>query len=486
MGKHIWFMLMSFLIALIIGLLIFNGSKTAMGIIILIFLILILGNLLYKIGIEKIDRYIFYLIVFSIPFPCLLQFLGRDALTVTTIMIYLLFAITILRHLFEKKNLILGYKELKFSFILPVLIFGSFTMSLILNRYFIGQSIRYYVANISGILLYFIVLDTIKKDSDLIMVIKIILFVLVLEACIVYLEYKFAVTTKFLEFFYPTVKVSMTEAYTIGGFHRQVGLHRCGGTVWDYELLADWFMVGSILSMGLFYNLKKNIYIFYLFCCLAGIILTLTRSVFILLIFGLMMVIVLINTIKKDSKKITAKIVLMFFLSCIILFGFLSKGHIKTFIERFETYFQQSDLLSSEAIDRKQVWDKAFHAFLREPTIFGKGLYNVEMLDYTAGSFHSLHLTLLYKIGILGLAIHFVFWLKMLNTSWHILIAKNNYGNWYTLFFLFISVVLIIIDGVKIEYLRYAHAIQFAWLIYGLLIVAIKQNKENNENIMVS
>jgi len=92
---------------------------------------------------------------------------------------------------------------------------------------------------------------------------------------------------------------------------------------------------------------------------------------------------------------------------------------------------------------------------------------------------------MLYKIGILGLVIHSVFWLRMLYESWRVLIAKNKHGNWYIVFFLFISVILILIDGIKIEYLRYGHTIQFAWLIYGLLIVSIKQSRENNENIMV-
>jgi len=53
MGKHIWFLLASCLIAVILGLLILNGSKTAIGVITLIFLVLILGVLVFKIGIEN-------------------------------------------------------------------------------------------------------------------------------------------------------------------------------------------------------------------------------------------------------------------------------------------------------------------------------------------------------------------------------------------------------------------------------------------------
>ncbi|MBU4312579.1 MAG: O-antigen ligase family protein [Candidatus Omnitrophica bacterium] len=474
MRKHIWFLCASCLIAIILGLLTLSGSRTAFGIISLIFLALLLGGMVYRFGLEKIDKYMLYFVVLSIPFPYLLQFSGRDALTVTTIMIYFLFIITILRHLFERKSLTM---EPKFIFILPILIFTSMTVSLILNPSFMGQSIRYYIANISGILLYFIILATIRDHSDVRTVIKVILFTLVVQSGIVLLVYKFPTATEYLAVFSPRVPVSEVSVYE--------GMHRSIGTVWDYELLAEWFLVGSILSIGLFYHFKKNVYIFSLFCCLAGIIFTVTRSAFFLLIFGLALILTLVNILKKDSKWSTIKIVLLLFLTCIILFGVFPK-QIDSLTRRLEVYFRYSDLLSPEAINRGKIWQDAFRIFLREPTIFGKGLYNVSSLYYSADSFHSLYLTILYKIGILGLLIHLAFWLKMLFESWRILVAKNKNDNWYVLFFLFVSVILILIDGIKIEYLRYGHTIQFAWLIYGLLNISIKQSRENNENIMVS
>ncbi len=480
MGKYILFLCMSCLIAIILSLLILNGSKIAFGIIILIFLAFILGGLIFKVGVKEIDKYILYFIIVSIPFPYLLQFLGRDALTVTTIMIYFLFIIMALHYLFERKGLIL---EPKFIFILPVLIFGSLTISIILNPYFISQSIKYYIANVSGILLYFIVLATIKKDSDVTMVIKIVIFTLVLESGIILLVWKFPVVKECLKPF--TTREISIDSLAAAQNYMARGIIRFTGTIWDYELLAEWFLVGSILSIGLFYKFKKNIYIFSLFCCLTGIIFTITRSVFFLLILGLVLIFALINILKKDNNRSIIRIILLLFLSGIILFKAFPK-QIQSFAGRLEDYFQQPDLFSLEAINRKAIWEDVLYNFLKKPTIFGKGLYNVEMLYYSAGSFHSLYLTILYKIGILGLTIHSIFWLKMLYESWRILVRKNKCENWYTLFFLIISLILILIDEIKVEYLRYGHTIQFVWLIYGLLIVSIKQSRENNENIMVS
>lgn len=473
MGKNTGFIFASGLIAVFLGFLTLNGSKTAFGIIGLIFLSLLLGAVIFKVGLKKIDKYILYFIVASIPFPYLLQFLGRDALTVTTIMIYFLSMVMILRYLSGMESITL---KPKFAFILPVLIFVSLTASLVLNPYFMGQSIKYYIANISGILLYFIVLSAIENDSDLAMVIKIILFTLVLESGIVLLVYKFPAVEKYLEIFNP--RVPMLESSAREGINRSIG------TVWDYELLAEWFLIGSMLSIGLFYNFKKYIYVFSLFYCLAGIIFTMTRSAFFLFILGLALIFTLVSILRRDSGWSTVKIVLLVFLSGIILFWIFPE-QIGSLTKRLEVYFHHSNLLSPEAINRKEIWKDAFRNFLREPTIFGKGVYNVDSLYYSAGSFHSLYLTILYKIGISGLFIYSIFWLKMLYESWRILTAKKKHGNWYMMFFLFISVILILIDGIKIEYLRYGHTIQFAWLIYGLLIVSIKKSRENNENIMV-
>ncbi len=473
MGKNTGFIFASSLIAVLLGFLTLSGSKTALGIVGLIFLFLLLGAVIFKVGLKKIDKYILYFIVASIPFPYLLQFLGRDALTVTTIMIYFLSMVMILRYLSWREGLAL---KPRFAFILPALIFVSLTASLIINPYFIGQSIKYYIANISGILLYFIVLSAIENDSDLTAVIKIILFTLVLESGIVLLVYKFPAMEKYLEIFNPRVPMA--------DFSAREEINRSVGTIWDYELLAEWFLVGGMLSIGFFYNFKKYIYVFSLFCCLAGIIFTVTRSAFFLFIVGFVLIFTLVNILRRGSGWDTVKIVLLVFLSGIILFWIFPE-QIGSLTKRLEIYFHHSNLLSPEAINRGELWKDAFRNFLREPTIFGKGIYNVDSLYYSARSFHSLYLTMLYKIGILGLLIHSVFWFKMLYESWRILTAKKKRGNWYTMFFLFISAILILIDGIKIEYLRYGHTIQFAWLIYGLLIVSIKNCGENNENIVV-
>jgi hypothetical protein len=42
-----------------------------------------------------------------------------------------------------------------------------------------------------------------------------------------------------------------------------------------------------------------------------------------------------------------------------------------------------------------------------------------------------------------------------------------------------------LVDSIKIEYLRNPQTIQFAWLLYGLLGALIIQSRKDNENTLV-
>jgi len=462
------------LFGFITAYLILLGSKIAFGIIILIFMVLIYMSIVLKKGDERANSYLLHFIIFTIPFPYLVQFMGRDALTITTLFIFFLFIVIALNHLYQKRRLIL---EPKLLFILPILIFFSLTTSLIFNPYYIGQSIRYYIANISGIILYFITLAVVKKQSDVILIIKIILLTLIIHSAISFLQLKYPDIVK--SFFIPFGTRTSTHYAPIAG-----GIMRTTSIIHDYELLAEMFLIGSILSMALIYHTRKFLYIIPLFCCLSGIIFTNTRSDLILFSFTLLFTCIILNLFKKDYKGTSIKIILLVISGCMIL-TVIIPNQINEFIQRFKIFFHSSQIISLEAINRKKTWEMAFF-FLKKPTIFGAGLYNIQSLYSWAGSFHSLYFTILYKIGIFGLIIHAIFWLKMLNRGWHDLVTRNKCKNWYILFFLFCAVIFMLIDGIKVEYLRLGHAIQFAWLIYALLVVSLRQSEENNEDIMVS
>ena len=442
-----------------------------MGIIVTLILLFFYSGMISRIGVEKASKYTLLFTIFTIPFPYLINFMQKDALTITTILIFFLLTFITIDSSVRKKIVHIP----KFAFVLPILIFFSFTISLVSNPYFVGQSIRYYTESVSGILLYFVLLFLIKTRSDAILVVKILLLALILQSGIAFLQLAFPEADKYFISF-GTRTLNPSAIVDVEGFTRATG------TIWDYELLAQWFLIGSILSIALIYIEKTFKYSFQLFCCIVGILATKTRSDMVLLVIALMLIYALLIVFRKGYKSNLVKIALIIsFIGMLIILIFPKQ--VNEIGKRLETYFNSESLISSKSINRKQVWEAARFAFIRKPTLFGRGFYRIISIGHSGiYSFHSLYLTLLYKIGVFGLLAYALFWLGMLRSSWDALVNKRKHDSWYLLFFLFICVILMLLDGIKIEYLRYGHTIQFAWVTYALLIIALRQIRQGDES----
>ncbi len=461
-------------LALISAILAVVGNKTTIGLIIMIFGAMLFVAGVSNIGVVKMNKYMLSFIVVTIPFPYLIRFEGRDALTITTILIYFIFMFVLLGDLVKKKiNL-----KLQFEIILPVLLFVSFTFSLLLNPLFFGESFRYYVANCSGVLLYFIILALIKRQSEVVIVVKIVLFTLVIQSIISVLQIKFPAISRY--FF-----VFARRADDLGARSVQ-GILRATGTVGDYELLSEWFVIGAILSIMLIYVTRRYVYFLPILCCSVGILLTKTRSALLLFAFSFILITVLLNLFKKDRNALSLKITLSIIAACGILYFVLS-DQVDEITQRLRSISVTSGV-SAESFHREGAWTMALE-YIGTPTIVGKGLCTIQTLHpdlKVGGGFHSLYLTMLYRIGVFGILIHILFWFKILQKSWSFLINMKESKRWYTVFFLTISTVIMLINEIKIDYLRYGHTIQFAWVIYALLVVSLRQSEEVDENTVVS
>lgn len=464
--------LATFLLAWVISLMILLATKTSVGSIIVIFLVLLYSGLVLRLGIEIANKYALYFIIFSIPLPYLLQFANKDALTITTLLIIIIFVSTVMGGSFAKARTVAVFKV---AYIFPTLIIISFTISLVLNPILFGQSFRYYVANVSGVLLYFVTILTVKNKNDISAVMKIITGALLLQSFIMILQHIFPPMENLLVLF-GTRLLTPQSAFV-------EGMERATGTVLNYELLAEWFLIGAVLSIAIIYDTRKYIYSISLFLCMIGMIFTKTRSAVILFLSAFILILTLPNILKRNHAINSIRlllVVLIFVLMCVAIFP----AQTQELLQRLEKYLSFGKLVSPEAINRQGVWENVAKRFIQNVTLFGAGLYNVETLYSWAGSFHSLYLTILYKFGIFGIVVHTVFWAKLMQKGLYYLIRNRNSKNWYQLFFLTLAVALILVDGVKVEYLRDANFIQFAWLLYALLVASIQG--ERYENIVVS
>ncbi len=448
--------------------LIILGNRTSYGLMIIVLLILLFLIYSLRISFEVVNKYLLFFTIASLPFPFFIQYAGKDAITITTLLIFVLFFSSVLSSLLMKKNLLKGKSEI----FLLILIFISYSASLVFNKYLFEQSFKYYLANISGIIFFIIILKLVKTKADFITVFKLIVFLLMIQSVITFIQIKFPEFHKVTGIFrgrsyIPHLPLSLE------------GIARPKGTVGDFELLAEWFLLGCLLSLALIYIQKNYIYLITFLSCTAGIIFTKTRSDLMLLIFALLLIILILRTFKKDYDKLSIKILFAIIISFTILI-IVFPSEIEDFIYRFKRYFTSSSLISVEAFNRKIAWDSAKIEVMENLNFFGNGFHYILVpVNDSFEEFHSLYLTLLYKVGFFGFIIHLLFWATLIFKSGKKLIAHSNSSNWHFIFFLLIAVIIILLDQIKIEYLRWIHTIQFAWMIFALLASSL--NLEHRE-----
>jgi hypothetical protein len=460
-------------IAIFLGKLFLGEEKTSMGILAYGYAALIYWAAVVRIGNEKASRLFLYVLIASIPFPFLVQFQGKDAATVTTLLILSLAALIAAGRLVnkdEKHRVIPGM-----YWYLPLCIGACFTLSVVLNPQVLGQSIRYYVANISGILIYLAIMLFVHTRKHVVAIVNIILAALLIQCAFSFIQLKFPHVAEMLNIF--GTRVGTHEAMFVEG------MERVTGTIGDYELLAQWFLIGGILSFYMIFETRKYLYCAPLLANMAGMVLTKTRSGMILFTVSFIFIFIIIKIFNKDRRSIANNVAVIMIAGVCLMAVFLS-SQAQEAITRIKIFMSYRDIFSPEAINRDAVW-KGAESLLRQPTLFGNGLFNVETKFISSTSFHSLYFTLLYKVGLVGFVFHAAFWLFLFNQALRFLRRTRNSRSWYAVFFFSVVLIVMLIDGIKIEYLRYAHTIQFAWVMFALHAVLNQQKVHTYENTMV-
>ncbi|MCF6149525.1 MAG: hypothetical protein E3K37_12805 [Candidatus Kuenenia sp.] len=457
-------------LSLFVSILLLIGNKNSYGIIFSVFFSIIYFILVLRLKVENVTKYTLYFVIFTLPFPYLIKFGGSDALTINTVLIYFVFTIVVINNMVNKTS----FFKLEYEFILPTFLLFGFTMTLLCNPHFLGESVRQYISHCSGILLYFVLLATVKNYSEVLLIIKIILFTLILQAIISLLQIEYPGIASFFEIF-KRGEVEVSAAFR----HDSI---RAMGTFGEYELIAEWFLIGTILSLALIYETRQNKYFFPLFCCLSGIVFTKSRAPLGLFFFLFFFVSILFFLFKSDKRRITVKLILILSFLCGAIFALFST-HVDQLIGRIEQFSSLTHSTDLTAIHRDVAWGAAFHA-LKKPTLFGRGFSSLANF-FSINSFHSLYLTTIFRFGIFGLVIHLLFWFIMLKHAWLLLLRHGKIKNWCLLFFLTVTIMAMLLDEIIIEYFRQSLTIQFAWTLYALLIISLRLNKKADESIVV-
>lgn len=407
--------------------------------------------------------YVLYLIVFSISLPIHIRFMQRDAATITTLLIVMFFILEWISG--DLKLNIIN----KYSLILLILFFIINTISLLnLQGEELITNLRQYLAFISSLMLFILIISMTKDIEELNKLLIVIgssillqVFVSILSASNVNLSFLKIFTSRTSEFL--TVST------------------RPGGIIDDYELLAEWYAVFIPFAIWLIYNFKTRILglIFIIFLSF-GIILTKTRGAIMSLGVGMLFFLIFFQ-----NRYIFKKLGYVIIIGLILCIGWLFVKLImptwyENIINRFglaiKTYQEGGSFM--EVINRQDIWKNFFDKYYIFK-LFGTGK---RYPGGQEGSFHSLYFTLFYQVGILGFLVFSGFLINNL-----LLLVKRILKPQQTKYMLLqslslASLVVFISDEVKIEYLRASYFSQFAWMIFGIVILTTWFNPPEESN----
>ncbi|MCX7994764.1 MAG: O-antigen ligase family protein [candidate division WOR-3 bacterium] len=405
-------------------------------------------------------------VIFTIPLPIHIKLMNRDAFTITTMLIITLFFINLIK------------KEISFTscgkiaLLFLTLFFVANTASLFNLR---GEelivNLRHYLGFLSSVMLFFIIVSNVKtiKEYELILIVIGIALIIQVFVCITMaLNPDFAIPEIF--------RTRTGELLTTST--------RPGGIVDDYELLAEWFAIFIPFAFWFLWNSKTKAYgTILIILLLVGITVTKTRGAFVSLILGLIPLFLLFPSKSVISKIRYAAVFIVVLFTGWIIISMLFKDFYLEILDRFVYAYAQYQEGSTftAVINRQQIWEAFFHRFLQY-SFLGTGRPTP---TYSIGSLHSLYLTLIFQTGFLGL---FSFIGFMISIVILLLVKYFEQHTSYTKRML-ISVSLsalaiFLIDEFKIEYLRTAYFSQYAWLIFGLVLLSQKLyftiNSSNN------
>jgi hypothetical protein len=240
---------------------------------------------------------------------------------------------------------------------------------------------------------------------------------------------------------------------------------RVGGPIGDYELFAE--LLGLVGTAAVFFGLRSSGsarlgWLALLLCTMIGVATTSTRSGFVILVLGATACIVADRRTTGRARRTLIAVLVLGLVALPIIRELQARLGTGYLFARLSAHSHGGGLLY--VLDRATVW-RIFldHLPSRGDLFLGSG----PAFDYAGwGTYpHSLPLTLVFTVGILGAA---AFYGLLLLIEVRCLVAWRSARSPYALLGA-ILVGLFAINEIKIEYVR---AFNYEWFVWGMLGIA--------------
>jgi hypothetical protein len=407
--------------------------------------------------IDKRQRILFILVLIFFPMP--IRVLGKDAFSISTVLIYSFSIFFFIRYRYN-------IKFDRFAIVLITLAILGGISTFQVPPDLLGRAIRKYSDFVSSLFFFAYIyyqyskIDTNKElDNFHEKFLSLYLIMVSTQIVISVLMYKVPLIENLFGYF------SFKELKDINPFFEQEidGIKRMQGLIYSYEGLAENIAVLCPIVLYKYYKTSRLFWLIIYGLLFIGLVYTRTRSGILLFSFGT--IVFSIFNFKRIYFK--TNIVLIFFgLLCIILSVYFFNYIYKDLLVRLNVSYQNynsGNIL--EAINRPGLIDN-FQFVIREMGLWGKGLISV--YDYTGQvQFHSLYQTIMFQFGIFGSIFYFLVILLILFklTTAFLISFKTKYQ--LITFSILLSYIIFLVNEIKFEFNRGEAYQQIIWALFG-------------------
>jgi hypothetical protein len=407
-----------------------------------------------------------YAILSLIFFPMVIKVFGKDALSVSTVLIYIFSINYFVR---TKTNFFywMKYKtKVNIDIIAPLIIIliivGAVSTFSVPSTLFF-KALRKYSDFSSSLLLFAYIYyqyTNYKNHNELFYFIdkffRVYIIMITTQVVISFLIWKIPFLKSFFSYF------TFSNVEEISAFTEDLPIARLRSLIYSYEAYAESLAVICPIVLYQFFHKKNSLWFLVHAILFLGIIYTRTRSGIMLYIFGT--IIYMFYNLSRISLKNSIIILygIMALIFSIILFSDIYTDAFIRFNESIQLYESGKYL---EAMNRPKFFDN-FTYVVNNMGYWGNGLISIH--EYTGGThLHSLYLTIMFQFGLFGSIFYFcllfIILYKLVKTFF--LSYKTEYR--MLTFSMLLSYLIFLTNEMKYEFNRHEAYQQIIWALFA-------------------
>lgn len=422
------------------------------------------------------DRKRIFVIISMIFFPLCIQFIGKDALTVSTVCIYIFSTLYLIRRFKSEESLNRFPNLIVLILILLAIVstlsvpFGELT----------GKSIRQLSNFLSAMMLFVYIInlqfDSEEKKIDFVEnILTLFLIMVCIQIGIGIIMYKWPEYAKAFSYFtfsnMEGLHVSIPDLTTPRGIKRLTSL------IFQPESFGEILAVLSPIALHKFLFKQSTLWLIVYVFFGVGLILSVTRSGIILFVLASLLVLAFnMKRIRFASAFSLFGIGSICFIMGLVFFSGFFDDSLYRFRIAHETFRQTGNF--SATVNRAGISEVASFVF-ENINLFGHGLMPAYHYKVVRIHFHNLYLTVVWQFGLIGSICYLLFLMYMfLRVIKSFFCCKSSHIKILS-FSMIVSMGVFFVNELKYEFNRAEAYQQICWALFAIYM--LWTNKTNTK-----